>query len=233
MVIKTSKKGFIMNWKELLNRNKHILFIIYCPVYLHCFNWLEARDGIPFQDIHCILDDWIPFCEIFVIPYVLWFLYVAAVVVWLYFQREHLEDYYRCVILLMLGMSTCLLIYYLFPNEQNLRPDAFAEQNIFTDIIGFIYASDTNTNVLPSIHVYNAIAIHVAFTSSYKFRGRRGWHTASLSLCVLICLSTMFLKQHSFLDVITGLGLYLIYYALTCPLMKYWQRKKGQTPFHA
>ncbi len=222
-----------MNWKELLNRNKHILFIIYCPVYLHCFNWLEARDGIPFQDIHCILDNWIPFCEIFVIPYVLWFLYVAAVVVWLYFQREHLEDYYRCVILLMLGMSTCLLIYYLFPNEQNLRPDAFAEQNIFTDIIGFIYASDTNTNVLPSIHVYNAIAIHVAFTSSYKFRGRRGWHTASLALCVLICLSTMFLKQHSFLDVITGLGLYLIYYALTCPLMKYWQRKKGQTPFHA
>ncbi len=222
-----------MNWKELLNRNKHILFIIYCPVYLHCFNWLEARNGIPFQDIHCILDDWIPFCEIFVIPYVLWFLYVAAVVVWLYFQREHLEDYYRCVILLMLGMSTCLLIYYLFPNEQNLRPDAFAEQNIFTDIIGFIYASDTNTNVLPSIHVYNAIAIHVAFTSSYKFRGRRGWHTASLALCVLICLSTMFLKQHSFLDVITGLGLYLIYYALTCPLMKYWQRKKGQTPFHA
>ena len=222
-----------MNWKELLNRNKHILFIIYCPVYLHSFNWLEARDGIPFQDIHCILDDWIPFCEIFVIPYVLWFLYVAAVVVWLYFQREHLEDYYRCVILLMLGMSTCLLIYYLFPNEQNLRPDAFAEQNIFTDIIGFIYASDTNTNVLPSIHVYNAIAIHVAFTSSYKFRGRRGWHTASLALCVLICLSTMFLKQHSFLDVITGLGLYLIYYALTCPLMKYWQRKKGQTPFHA
>ncbi len=222
-----------MNWKELLNRNKHILFIIYCPVYLHCFNWLEARDGIPFQDIHCILDDWIPFCEIFVIPYVLWFLYVAAVVVWLYFQREHLEDYYRCVILLMLGMSTCLLIYYLFPNEQNLRLDAFAEQNIFTDIIGFIYASDTNTNVLPSIHVYNAIAIHVAFTSSYKFRGRRGWHTASLALCVLICLSTMFLKQHSFLDVITGLGLYLIYYALTCPLMKCWQRKKGQTPFHA
>lgn len=222
-----------MNWKELLNRNKHILFIIYCPVYLHCFNWLEARDGIPFQDIHCILDDWIPFCEIFVIPYVLWFLYVAAVVVWLYFQREHLENYYRCVILLMLGMSTCLLIYYLFPNEQNLRPDAFAEQNIFTDIIGFIYASDTNTNVLPSIHVYNAIAIHVAFTSSYKFRGRRGWHTASLALCVLICLSTMFLKQHSFLDVITGLGLYLIYYALTCPLMKCWQRKKGQTPFHA
>ena len=182
-----------MNWKELLNRNKHILFIIYCPVYLHCFNWLEARDGIPFQDIHCILDNWIPFCEIFVIPYVLWFLYVAAVVVWLYFQREHLEDYYRCVILLMLGMSTCLLIYYLFPNEQNLRPDAFAEQNIFTDIIGFIYASDTNTNVLPSIHVYNAIAIHVAFTSSYKFLGRLGWHTASLALCVLICLSTMFL----------------------------------------
>lgn len=220
------KKGFIMNWKEIINHNKHILFIIYCPLYLWCFSWLEARDNIPFQDIHCTIDNWIPFCELFVIPYVLWFLYVAAVVIYLYFQKEHLEDYYHCVILLMLGMSTCLLIYYLFPNEQNLRPDTFAKQNIFTDIIAFIYASDTNTNVLPSIHVYNAIAIHVAFYTSYRFRNRHGWHIASLTLCILICLSTMFLKQHSFLDVLTGFGLYLFYYTMTYPLFQRWRRNK-------
>ena len=224
------KKGFIMNWKEMIHRNKHILFILYCPIYLWCFNWLEARNDVPFQDIHCIIDDWIPFCDFFVIPYILWFLYVAVVVIYLYFQREHLEDYYHCVIMLMLGMSTCLLIYYLFPNEQNLRPDTFARENIFTDIIGFIYASDTNTNVLPSIHVYNAIAIHVAFFTSYRFRKKHGWHIASLVLCILICLSTMFLKQHSFLYVLTWLGLYLMYYALTYPLLQRYQREKSAPP---
>lgn len=219
-----------MDWKEIIHRNKHILFILYCPIYLWCFNWLEARNDVPFRDIHCIIDDLIPFCELFVIPYILWFLYVAIVVIYLYFQREHLEDYYHCVILLMLGMSTCLLIYYLFPNEQNLRPDTFTEQNIFTNIIDVIYTNDTNTNVLPSIHVYNSIAIHIAFVTSYRFRNKCGWHIASLILCILICLSTMFLKQHSFLDVLTGLGLYLIYYALTYPILQRFRREKSAPP---
>lgn len=203
-----------MKLKQFIANNKHIIFLVYLPLYLYCFNWLEARDNVPFTDIHCFVDDWIPFQEIFVIPYMLWFFYVAAVIIYLYFQREHLEDYYHCIITLLLGMSTCLLIYYLFPNEQNVRPAHFAHPNIFTDIVSFIYASDTKTNVLPSIHVYNSVAIHVALATSHNFRNRKAWKNASLILCVLICFSTMFLKQHSFLDVITGLLVYVIYYFL-------------------
>lgn len=208
-----------MKLKNFLKNNKHALFILYLPIYLYCFAWLEARNNIPFTNIHCIVDDWIPFCEIFIIPYLLWFLYVVVVVIYLYFQKDHLEDYYRCSITLTLGMSTCLLVYLLFPNAQNMRPTEFANPNIFTDIISFIYASDTDTNVLPSIHVYNAIAIHVAFATSYRFQSRKGWKLASLILCTLICLSTMFLKQHSFLDVITAIGLYAIYYILVYKLI--------------
>ncbi len=215
-----------MNWKKFLQNNKHALFIIYLPIYLYCFNWLEARDNVPFRDIHCAVDDWIPFCELFVIPYGIWFLYVLVVIVYLYFQKDHLEDYYHCVITLILGMSTCLLIYYLFPNEQNLRPASFAHPNLLTDIVSFIYASDTKTNVLPSIHVYNSIAIHIAFATSHSFRNRHGWRIASLLLCSLICLSTMFLKQHSFLDVITGLLLYLFYSALVYKLIPYLRQKR-------
>jgi membrane-associated phospholipid phosphatase len=217
-----------MNWKEQLRRNKHILFILYCPLYLYCFQWLEARDNVAFTDIHCVIDDWIPFCEIFVIPYVLWFVYVAAVILYLYLQRKHLEDYYRCAVMLILGMSTCLLIYYLFPNEQNLRPSQLAHKNILTDIIQFIYASDTNTNVLPSIHVYNAITIHFAFATSHGFRKKYRWRIASLILCSLICLSTMFLKQHSLLDVLAGLGLFLIYSLLVYQVYPVWKSKMNK-----
>ena len=200
-----------MNIKKFLKNNIHILFILYLPIYLFCFSWLESRTNIPFAAIHCIIDDWIPFCEILIIPYLLWFLYVTVVLVYLYFQKKHLEDYYCYVITLFLGMSTCLFIYLIFPNAQNMRPAEFSHPNIFTDIIRFIYAKDTNTNVLPSIHVYNAIATHVAFASSHGFRNCKWIKRASLTLCSLICLSTMFLKQHSFLDVITALGLFMIY----------------------
>ena len=58
-----------MNWKDFFIKNKHFLFIFYLPLYMYCFTWLEARDDVPFTDIHCFVDDWIPFCEIFIIPY--------------------------------------------------------------------------------------------------------------------------------------------------------------------
>ena len=139
---------------NFLKKNKHALFALYIPVYMHFFTWLEARNDVSFQPIHCFIDDIIPFNELFVIPYILWFLYVLVVIVYLYFQKDHLEDYYHCVITLITGMTTCLLIYYFFPNEQNLRPEAFAHPNILTDIVQFIYNSDTHTNVFPSIHVF-------------------------------------------------------------------------------
>ena len=208
-----------MNWKEFFKNNKHFLFIIYLPIYMKCFTWLEARNNVAFTDIHCFIDDWIPFCEVFIIPYLLWFLYVATVLLFLYVQRDHLEDYYRCIFTLMLGMSTCLFIYYLFPNAQNMRPTEFARENIFTDIIQILYTSDTDTNVLPSIHTYNSIAVHVGFAGCYRLREHKGWKNASLILCILICLSTMCLKQHSILDVIAGIVLYIVYYIVVYKLL--------------
>lgn len=208
-----------MNLKEFLKDNKHFLFILYLPIYMKCFSWLEARNDVPFTNIHCIVDDWIPFCEVFIIPYLLWFLYVAAVVLFLYMQKNHLEYYYRCIFTLMLGMSTCLLIYYIFPNAQNMRPTEFARENIFTDIIQFIYNSDTDTNVLPSIHTYNSLAVHVALADACKPCNKKGLKNASLILCILICLSTMCLKQHSFLDVMAGIALYLFYYIIVYRLL--------------
>ncbi|MFR4337513.1 MAG: phosphatase PAP2 family protein [Lachnospira pectinoschiza] len=45
---------------------------------------------------------------------------------------------------------------------------------------------------------------------------------ASLILCILICLSTMFLKQHSVYDVIGGIVLMVyVFYALHSARKKY------------
>ena len=73
---------------NFLKKNKHALFALYIPVYMHFFTWLEARNDVSFQPIHCFIDAIIPFNELFVIPYVLWFLYVLVVIVYLYFQNK-------------------------------------------------------------------------------------------------------------------------------------------------
>lgn len=200
-----------MKLKAFLYKYKHAIAIIYLPIYVLWFMLLEKRTQTEFADIHCVIDDWIPFCEVFIIPYLLWFLYVAVSLLFLFLQTEHLRDFYRCVAMLIMGMTTCLFIYTIFPNAQSMRPTTFERDNIFIRIISVLYQTDTSTNVCPSIHVYNSIAIHVGLTRSYLLKDKKGWHYASLILCILICLSTMFLKQHSLLDVLAAITLYLAY----------------------
>ena len=70
-----------------------IPLIIYMIIYLTWFAWLEKTNVKNYQVIHVALDDYIPFCELFVVPYLLWFLYVAAVVVYLFFKNK--QDYFN------------------------------------------------------------------------------------------------------------------------------------------
>ena len=200
--------------KDFLFKYKHAIVALYFPVYMTWFLYLESRTNLDFTYIHCFADDWIPFCEYFIIPYLLWFLYVAATLLFLFFQTKHLDDFYRCCACLLLGMTTSLFIYTIFPNAQNMRPTTFERDNIFTHIISVLYAADTDTNVLPSIHVYNSVAIHVAIAKSHYFKDKNKVKLASLILCTLICISTLVLKQHSILDLVTGILLYIIYYII-------------------
>ena len=200
--------------KSILFKYKHAIIILYIPIYLFWFMYLEKRTDVEFTYIHCFIDDYIPFCEIFIIPYLIWFLYVAATLVFLFFQTKHLDDFYRCAAILLLGMTTSLIIYTIFPNAQNMRPHTFERDNIFTQIISVLYATDTDTNVCPSIHVFNAVAINVAISKSWYFKDKRAVRIGSNILCVLICMSTLLLKQHSFIDLVCALLLYLFYYVI-------------------
>lgn len=199
---------------QLFKKYKHSIAILYLPFYMVWFLWLEGRDNVAYHSISCPVDDWIPFNEYFILPYLLWFGYVAVVLIFLFFQTEHLEDFTRCIAVLILGMTTSLIIYTVWPNSQPLRPDPLPRDNILTRIVAGLYQGDTSTNVCPSLHVYNSLAIHTALVKSYYFKKKRGIQAASLLLCIFICLSTMFLKQHSFIDVVCAFLLFGVYYTL-------------------
>ena len=204
-------KDTILNF---IKKYKHSIIVLYLPFYMTWFLWLEGRDDVTYHSISCIRDDWIPFNELFAIPYFLWFGYVVIVLVFLFFQLEHLEDFYRCAATLILGMTTALIIYTVWPNSQPLRPEVLPRDNILTRMIAGLYQGDTSTNVCPSLHVYNSLAIHVGLAKSHFFQNKKGWKAASLILCILICLSTVFLKQHSVIDGICALIMYGVYYVV-------------------
>ena len=169
---------------------------LYTVFYLLCFTYLENRH-VRYHIIDSSLDDKIPFCEYFIIPYLLWFLYIAVTVGYFLFFNENTTEFWSLILNLAIGMTLFLIVSYVYPNGLNIRPAEFTNDSVFTRMVQFLYRTDTPTNVLPSIHVYNSVAAFSAMHTCKNLQKHKGIRTGSFILTTLIILSTMFLKQHS------------------------------------
>lgn len=197
-------------------------FISFLLFYLAVFEIIEHWNRLHYTVIHSWVDDTIPFCEIFVIPYFLWFVYVFGTCIYLFLVDE--KSYHEVATFLSIGMGFFLIVSIFFPNILMIRPETMPRENLFTKLVQFLYSIDTPTNVTPSIHVYDSIGIMIAMwhTDAGKFHSR----TAKILMDVqgfLIILATMFIKQHSFSDVVVGTGfaiiLYIVVYRMGFVLM--------------
>lgn len=202
---------------EFIKKYKHgFVILIYSAVYTLLFAYLEHRPVHVYHIVHTVFDDYIPFCEYFIIPYLLWFPYMFLAVLYFIFINKNKREYYQLIFNLMMGMTVFLIVSYIYPNVQHLRPMEFSRDNIFTDLVAWLYRTDTPTNILPSIHVFNSLAIHMSLISCESLKKYRSVRYGSFILTVLIIMSTMFLKQHSVIDVCLGTTLalfgYLVFY---------------------
>lgn len=207
--------------KTLKKNSWRILFGLYVAIYLPWFFYLEKKITLDTPGINIIetpLDHAIPFCEYFIIPYILWFFYIAASCVYMVWSSSD-KEFLRFALSLIIGMSLALTICMIYPNGLTLRPD-YIPDNFFGNIVAGLYVTDTSTNVFPSIHVYNSLAVHIALNKCESLKKHKIIRLCSLILCILICLSTVFLKQHSVLDVVGGFALMGIMYVL-CYVVDY------------
>ncbi len=197
--------------KKLCQKYKHAWILSYLLLYLVWFAWLEQTVTTRFHVVHVALDNYIPFIEYFIVPYLLWFGYVAAGIIYFFFTD--VPGYYKLCHFLFVGMTVFLVVSTLYPNGHYLRPSVFKNDNIFTMLVQALYATDTSTNLFPSIHVYNSIGIHLAVSHSEKLRQYKWVQIGSGVLMVSIILSTMFLKQHSVFDVVTAFIMAAVMYS--------------------
>ncbi len=199
---------------ELLKKYGYLLSIpIYGAIYLSCFFIVESRNVSKFFIVHMPLDDMIPFCEVFVIPYFIWFFYVAVTV--LVIGISDRADFFKLAAYLVAGMTLFIIVSFIFPNAHELRPETFERDNMFVNMVKALYNTDTPTNLLPSIHVYNSIVCHVGIANCKLFKNNRAVKIISFIICMLIILSTMFIKQHSVVDVILGFVFAVVFYPVT------------------
>ncbi len=188
-------------FRALWNFWKHALpMIFFMFAYYACFILIEQTERPHFTEMHVWIDDLIPFCEIFIIPYMFWFIFMVLSCVFFYaFDRP---TYLRVAKLLCFGMTLFIGLSIVFPNIQYLRPEVMPRDNIFTRMIADLYAKDTPTNLVPSIHVYNTLCVMLGVKiSSNRFMQMRSVRLTMRIIGMLIIASTMFIKQHSFIDV--------------------------------
>ncbi len=168
-------------------------WVVYFIFYFLTENLIPAEDCYP---VHCFIDDIIPFNEFFVIPYVFWYLLIVFSLG--YFALYNVDNFKNLSKYIMITQLVAMLCYIIFPTRQDLRPDIFLRDNFFTDFVALIYSKDTNTGVCPSLHV--AYSMGIASVWLKEKSANPWWKAFVVFAVIMICLSTMFIKQHSAVD---------------------------------
>lgn len=177
-------------WKKY----RHSLYLLYLPIFLLGFYVLEKYEAPYYTDIYCRFDSYIPFCEIFVIPYLLWFPFVIGGIAFFLFLSFRVPsvkyDFVRFAFFLIVGLTICLATYVIWPSSLHLR-----------------------------------LAHEPMAERPEKCHWRLWLRYGSLILTILIVLSTVFIRQHSVVDVVFAIILSLLLY----PLAGWFGRRFGKS----
>ena len=193
--------------KKYIQEHKYVLLVLYLPIYLIWFALVERM--VPSTEgcfvSYLPLDDKIPFLPGFILAYVLWYPFLIVPV------KDDCRAFIRYAAFIIAGFSISLTICMIWPNCQLLRPSVVDTSTLCGWLVNAIYSADTPTNVLPSMHVVGCMAVlAVTFDSKYLKKVR----IPAVIIAVAICAATVFVKQHSILDVFAALALSLVLYLI-------------------
>jgi membrane-associated phospholipid phosphatase len=178
---------------------KIILLLTIIALYLGIYRLVQTMNPVGFN-LEIGLDKHIPLIPEFAVIYLL---YIPMIIFVLAFYWNDYKTYRSMSLMLIAVISIAIMIYSAFQTEV-LRP-IIASTDFFTRLTNTIYKYDMPNNTFPSLHVALTSTIS-AFV--YEKNTRVGMFLIPLTF--LIILSTMFIKQHVFLDIIGGLMLAFI-----------------------
>lgn len=144
-------------------------------------------------------DQMIPFIKYFALPYMAWYPFVMITLLWLMKLQPRL--YATTLVTCILGLILSYIIF-MFAQTTTPRPPIDG-QDIFTQMVLFIYRADKPYNSFPSIHVLICFVLYQACT---KLDIQAPLFVVSVRVSsMLIIISTLFIKQHTIVDVAGGI----------------------------
>jgi len=175
---------------------KIILLLTIIALYLGVYRLVQIMNPVG-TNLEIGLDKHIPFIPEFAVIYLL---YIPMLIFVFAFYWNDYKAYRSMSLMLIAVISIALVIYSAFQTEV-LRP-IFASTDFFTRLTNTIYKYDMPNNTFPSLHVALTSSI-----SAFVYKKNTNLGMVLIPLTFLIILSTMFIKQHVFLDIIGGLML--------------------------
>ncbi len=146
-----------------------------------------------------LIDDKIPFSVWAIIPYFTWYLLIFLVPYFLFIKNK--ESFIKYVYAYIFTTVVANIIFIIFPTTV-ARPEVTVSGPI-TFVTKFIFDIDTPImNCFPSLHC----AMSMLFIL-YMFENKdiNKWiKISTLIVSIIIMISTLFIKQHVFVDLVSG-----------------------------
>ncbi len=162
-----------------------------------------AKDGV---QLLLPIDRLIPLWPPSIVPYLLANLLFVALPIWaaIYAKPNEFEAY---TISLLFATAVSYVIYLVFPTFVT-RPE-ISSRDIFSRAIVILYQADRAYNAAPSGHTF-----YTLLSFLYLKRWKPKYELAWLVFAVLVFISTLLTGQHYVLDLMSGLVLGALAYAV-------------------
>ena len=194
------KEGNEIKHSPVKNPKTIILMIIMAAAY----NFLiysagrSISGGFYHHNLSSRLDGIIPF-----IPWTI-LIYWGCTVFWginYYLGIHYDRSGGRCFITAhLIGETICFILFVLFPTTME-RPVITDAEGLLS-IVEITYRMDSADNLLPSIHCFISCLCWIGVR---RIREIPKWYRdSSFIIAVLVCISTLTVKQHVIMDVIAG-----------------------------
>lgn len=184
--------------KVLKDVIKPFSFMLIIPVLNIFYVMLNNGDG----EVHTLItsiDRSIPLIEAFVIPYLIWYPFIIATMLYLCIKDR--QNYFITLITYVIGLLVCYVTYVIF--QTHVPRPVLSGDGFFTEMLRLVYQNDQPFNAFPSIHVLSSYLMMKAIHMSPLKNWRNQLTIHSISITII--LSTLFVKQHVVLDVVSGI----------------------------
>lgn len=186
--------------KNALYKMRDLLGLLIFPILGLLYEYLNENQQEA-VNISTAFDSIIPFTPVFILPYMIWYLYMFGYLIYFWWKSPAL--YWKTIIAITIGELVCFIIYFFFQTTVP-RPQITGD-TILLQLVSVIYNTDEPFNCFPSIHVLTTMIIMLASTHT-KGTGKFQSYITQMT-GILIILSTLFVKQHVIYDVVASVVL--------------------------